>query len=250
MADKRNSHIIPRFLNKRLFDVVEYRHTMEIDNKGKERKIQNTPAEDYILCSLCEKRFEIIETYFARRFDDLNQFVHHPDKFKLFKIEKALFLESNFKPNLFLLFVYSLIWRTSISSHKAFLNFKLPQEIEENIRIILDTDLGGNHKEMLNKTSRTHEIAKPIVCIIRALEYSDETRGLLCAYSLNKNDYILFTTEFLIFIYTDSRSAPLSHKNFSIDGLSKVIIPLAPTNEWNDIRSNIFRKFNVQQHGT
>jgi hypothetical protein len=57
-ADKKNSHTIPKFLNERLFHHSIHRHTIQIDIRGKEIKLQNTPSQDYLVCSQCEKRFE------------------------------------------------------------------------------------------------------------------------------------------------------------------------------------------------
>lgn len=43
----------------------EHRHAISINRGGKERKIQDTPKEDNILCTFCEKRIGMLEAYFS-----------------------------------------------------------------------------------------------------------------------------------------------------------------------------------------
>jgi hypothetical protein len=61
IANKKNSHIIPKFLCKGLF-TTHSRHTLVINRNGKTQKRQDTPKESYIFCVVCEKRMEVLET--------------------------------------------------------------------------------------------------------------------------------------------------------------------------------------------
>lgn len=72
VADKSNSHLIPKFMCKRLFEDTKPRHTVSLSKNGIQTKIQDVPKENYILCSFCEKRFEKLETYFSRVFMEIN----------------------------------------------------------------------------------------------------------------------------------------------------------------------------------
>lgn len=65
-ADKDNSHIIPKFMSKRLFDGIKPRYSVAIGKNGKQQKLQDTPKESKILCTSCEARLEKLETYFAK----------------------------------------------------------------------------------------------------------------------------------------------------------------------------------------
>lgn len=66
-ADQKNSHIIPKFLSKRLFESTKPRHSIEVSEKGRTTKIQDIPKEDFLLCKFCEKRLGHLETYMAKR---------------------------------------------------------------------------------------------------------------------------------------------------------------------------------------
>ena len=118
-ADKKNSHIIPKFLGKRLFDHFPNRHTLMVC-RGTDKivKWQDIPKEDFILCGPCENRFELLETYFSKRLNDLFAFEEFPQRFQLLKIYNQEFIKTKFKPELFILFIYSMIWRASFLAYK------------------------------------------------------------------------------------------------------------------------------------
>src|SRR3989344_2220131 len=82
LADKKNSHIIPKFLCTGLFESTTPRYSVMISKNGKSRKIQDTPKENHILCTTCEKRIEILETHFARVILGIHNFTETPNDFK------------------------------------------------------------------------------------------------------------------------------------------------------------------------
>ena len=59
---------------KGLFEATEPRHALSIDKNGTGKKVQDTPKEDFILCKTCEKRIEILETYFARVIEEIHNY--------------------------------------------------------------------------------------------------------------------------------------------------------------------------------
>ena len=67
-ANKKNSHIFPKFFTKRLFSNDEKKSMLAIYKDGRQSRIQKIPKEDYIFCDLCEKRFAILETYCSNNF--------------------------------------------------------------------------------------------------------------------------------------------------------------------------------------
>ena len=108
-ADKPNSHIIPKFLSKRLFESSTPRHSIEIDRKGRNRKIQDTPKENFILCKSCEKRFEILETLYSKKINSINNYINLKDKFQITEFGNNKILKClNINPTGFKLFIYSL----------------------------------------------------------------------------------------------------------------------------------------------
>src|SRR5690606_9376272 len=81
-ADKRNSHIIPKFMGKRLFE-SKPKHGIQIDIRGKQSKIQDIPKEHYIFCSKCEKRFSRLEHYFSLKINSIHNHSNEKNRFKI-----------------------------------------------------------------------------------------------------------------------------------------------------------------------
>ena len=100
---------------------------------------------------------------------------------------------------------------------------------------------------MLNKVPESNNLKKPVVCLLRSLEYTDENRGILTGYQLDDVSYLLSTSEFVIFICLDKSSTPNPYINFSLDGISPVLIPVAKTNDWQDVIKGVLRPFKVKQ---
>src|SRR5688572_12661282 len=106
VADKMNSHIIPKFMCQRLFEDAIPRHSIEINSKGKSKKIQDSPKENNILCTSCEKRIEILETYFSKKIIDIHNFSNVKDRIDLETISDQKYLIcKNIKPTIFKLFI-------------------------------------------------------------------------------------------------------------------------------------------------
>ena len=89
VADKPNSHILSKFLGIPLFDVSKDRHAVSVRKNGKRRKVQDTPKEDFILCTSCEKRIEIMETYFARILSRTDNYKRLTSEFEIDSIGAA-----------------------------------------------------------------------------------------------------------------------------------------------------------------
>ena len=65
VANQTNSHIVPKFLCKSLFESLPNRHAIVIDRAMREWKIQDIPKESYVLCNHCEQSLGTVETIFA-----------------------------------------------------------------------------------------------------------------------------------------------------------------------------------------
>lgn len=234
IADKTNSHIMSHFLIK---EVINYEGSKERDkeysfsispqnievyfgqntltldifkkiygrefsydeideiNKG---NIPNPYARDYILCSDCEKKLSVIESYFQ------------DNVYKKLKEGKPISGKNN--ENLIIrLFLYSLIWR--MSSVK-FNNFQLDANTEEKLRVILDKCLSNNVKELLeNVVNNKAEITDYplILTFLEASPESDTTENVIWVDLHTKMPYFFIINNLAIQFYTKeshTRSTP------------------------------------------
>lgn len=231
-ADKKNYHIISKFLGSGLFEGMEPRHAILLNKNGQERKIQDTPKEDNIFCETCEKRFEVLETYFARIIGEMYHYKELPEKFGLI-LDKQPYIEcKDFHPLMFKLFIYSLIWRVSISNKFEFQTFKLAKEDEEVIRVILHSILRTSKKSLIETVNAKPSISSYHFCMAMPEEKSPSSRGIYSACSLSPTSHVLLLVDFAIFFYTDNISIGSVLEKYSNKQNEKVIITLADETRW------------------
>lgn len=239
-ANKTNSHIIPKFLCKGLFEFTKPRHSITIGKNGKSRKVQDTPKEDNILCDLCEKRIEIIETHFAGVIKNINNFSSLPNEFDFINgINQPQYIEcKNIHPTLFKLFIYSLIWRASISSLVNFKKYKVPEIIEEELRVFLNVNLMKSKKSLLDLLEDITDIPMYDNCFIKPIIKS---RGIFTAYNLSASRHLLLIVDFGIFFFSEENLIDPILKIVSNKQNEKVLIGLGESSAWTTLNQTVLR---------
>lgn len=239
-ADKLNSHIIPKFMCKRLFENSKPRHTVMLTKKGKQIKLQDSSKENNILCTSCEKRLEILETYFGRIFIDLNGLQNAKQKYD-FNIDhgQEVLICHDLKPTLFKLFIFSLIWRSSISKLLVFETFNLKEDVEEELRVFLDTNLKLDHNELLKSVDNIDKIPRYHSCFIKP-KY--KTRGIYTAYEFGEDAFAIYTVDYALFFYTQNTPLVKEHVFFSNRDDEKVKIVFGDDNEWEKLNKLVVDK--------
>ncbi len=236
---------------KGLFEGTEPRHALSINRTGKGRKIQDTPKEDFILCKACEKRIEILETVFARIINNIHLYRDLPQKFKLLSLGTQQYIEcNNIHPTLFKLFLYSLVWRASISNLFEFLPFQLTEKDEEIIREFLNNNLTVDKKLLLEGVEKISNIPSYHSCIIKPKEKSESSRGIFSICSMSETAHILLLIDFAIFFYTDETSIRHVLEKFSNKQNQKVIVTLGETEPWLDLNRVYLSKMLNEKNGS
>jgi hypothetical protein len=136
-AGKRNVHVIPKFFTDIKGKQSDYGLKLKTKN-GITTSVttENTPHEDYLVCHTCEHFFSLIERIVA------NEFMHG------YKKEEIIFaiplpnqqMTAAFKscdPAIFLLFVYSIMWRVQQSYHPSFSAVNMTSQDTEQLRDVL-----------------------------------------------------------------------------------------------------------------
>lgn len=242
-ADKPNSHIIPKFLAKRLFESIIPRHSIEIDRKGKKRKIQDTPKENLILCKDCEKRFEYLETLISKKITSINNYNNLKNKFKIVEYGNNKILEClNINPIAFKIFVFSLVWRASISSLPEFESFKLDDKTESDLRNLLNEKLKNSHIELVASLSESIDIPNYDYCVFKPLVRNEFSRGVFTSYKMNKFQFGIFTVDYIIFFFLNSKDMDPAYKLVSNYQNEKVLITLIGTDYWKHLNELVVRK--------
>lgn len=238
-ADKDNSHIIPKFMSKRLFENSRPRHSIAIDKSGKQKKLQDTPKENKIFCKSCESRIEKLETYFSKFFIDVNSLSNPKRDYTIGILHdhEAVFC-NDLHPTLFKLFIFSLVWRCSISNLGDFENFKLDALIEEELRRFLNSNLKSTHSELMQSLHEIQRIPYYHFCITKP---KSKTRGIYTSFNFAPDSYLMFTVDYAIFFYTTEVPYVALHEFFSNRDNGVVKIMLGDDDSWMELIRNVLK---------
>jgi len=192
---------------------------------------------------MCEKRIEVIETLFSKIIDDIHNYEKHPNKFTLGRLGTQDFINCNdLNPVLYKLFLYSLVWRASISGLYECEPFKLDSEAEEVIRVFLHKNLAKTKLLLLQNASSTREIPKYHSCIIKPIVKANYSRGILSITSMSKTAHALFLIDFAIFFYTDETSVGNVLIHYSNKENENVIVALGRVQAWIELNQMFVTK--------
>jgi len=204
-STQRNSHLIPKHLGQGIFYGTTPRHGILIDKStGKERKIQDIIKEDYILCQNCEKGISIFESYCALRLERFNNLSCY-NEFRKYKKGKFEFFEClRIDIRLFNLFIYSIVWRLSVTENDSFLKFKLPNEEEEKIRLLINDYISPTQNDLMNRLDKldilpdnhSHVFIRPSIKL-------RPPKAMLSAASLNEWTHVIHMVDYILFYFTD-----------------------------------------------
>jgi hypothetical protein len=122
-----NSHIIPEFLYKSCYNKDHRFVSVSFESEVKER-FEYIGVREKLLCAKCEGKFSEYETYVSKIFDG-------SIRLKSVQIEKDIFRLHGLDYKLFKLFGLSILWRSSVATHKMF----------------SDVDLGPFHQEVFRQ---------------------------------------------------------------------------------------------------
>jgi hypothetical protein len=130
-----NSHIIPEFFYRPLYDKKHRINTLILDKNKID--FEQKGMREKLLCSECERKIGIYESYVSRIFSGKEQL-------DVIYNNRNIFIR-NLNYNKFKLFQLSLIWRASISNHWYFSNINLGP-FEKEVRLMLiNEDPGEPH---------------------------------------------------------------------------------------------------------
>ncbi|NML66214.1 hypothetical protein HHL22_13455 [Hymenobacter sp. RP-2-7] len=227
LADKRASHIIPKFMTKGMLKPSRPgggNQGFIMGTYGKRRfaVVQDTPKQDYLFCTRCEARFEKVETYTARKF--FSRF-RNPAFRTEFPVDNRSYYDSNnadimrlvnVSRGMMRLLVYSILWRASVCSLEMYKHFTLGPEVEEILRTELDSVLTDTEPGTLAvcDTYSNSEPTFPYVMLASAAK-TDETGNMIATFNLENGRALILANEFMMQVFLDGQVSP-SASGFNI----------------------------------
>lgn len=241
--NKRNSHIVPKFLTKGLFSLAHHRKTLIVHKTGKSRFHQDTPKEDFILCDTCEKRIEVIETEFAPIIRKMHNYRKYPSDFQHVVQGQLEYLKCiNVKNVFYNLFFYSIIWRLSVSRLHPYGTLKLPLIVEENIRFFLHENLCATKSELLNRMNR--EISSPsyYMVLIKPKIKTNPPGGMLSAHSYNENEHLITLVDFILFFFVNEAVIKPPLKPITNNSNNPFLVGMGENTYWIELNSILYHQ--------
>lgn len=232
-ATQKNSHLIPKFFGEGLFHGTKPRHSISIEKSGKRQKVQDTIKEDFLLCPRCENGLSIFETYCSirlRRFNDLRYF----NKFEKFKKGDFEYFESKeLDIKIFNLFIYSIVWRISVSESYAFGGFKLPIAEEEKLKSLLRKFIESSQATLLARLDELQVVPNHGHVMVRPKKNLRPPNAMLSAASMNGWLHEVHLVDYILFYSTDKKRLKDSLKELDNNNLnSRVKVGLSSSESW------------------
>lgn len=243
LASQKGSHIIPKFFGKGLFWGQSPRKATALFKGGKRQKVQDIIKEDYLFCPECETGFSILETYCSIRLERFNEIRYYKD-FNRIKLKEFEFIEcKEIDIRVFNLFIYSMIWRISISNNFGFLNFKLSEHEEEKLRQILKEFSTLSQADLFDKIDAINELPNHHHLIIRPIKKLRPPKSMLSAASYNEILHQLHLVDYLIIYNTGIDTLPEKLDQLENNRLGGLVrIGLLDKAKWESFNAKMFRE--------
>lgn len=247
-SNQKNSHIIPKSFGNGLYYGINPRHSLAINKSGKKSKVQDIPKEDYLFCEKCEKGFSIFETYCIlrlKRYDEL-RYASNFNRFQQGEFE--YFKCKDLDIRIFNLFIYSIVWKLSVSESYAFGGFKLQKTEEDKLKVILKEFISLTQSELLDKLHKLKTLPPHSHVIVRPHKKLRPPRGMLSAASLVEWMHELHLVDFIIFYITDREKLVEEFKQIDNNNLENPVkVGLTTPERWEAYNLDLIRKA-IKQH--
>jgi hypothetical protein len=225
----QRSHLFPNFMYDGIPDEKNRMFQLSSETPGKIKTAQSGAYEEYILCKECDNNLlSKYERYASNNFYRLD-YRSDNENFKQIVNENgvALIQCNNLVYKDFKIFLISLLWRVSISSHALFSNFKLDPESEEFLRQSIINEEPPNFLEFS--------------CVMLTYQNEESVEKDLVAIKSTSQDKVTFyINEFIYTFYLDSSSLDGVVNMVTLNLSNQMAVMKAPNNSWAEIRKSIF----------
>jgi hypothetical protein len=241
-ADKKNTHIIPKFLTENLVRQPESNRsnaafvtTAHPDSPP--LIVQDTYKEDYLWCSKCEEGFAVVERMIKNSwFDQHKKGTWHEEVEKTHGVKVRYFKDVD--PKAFQLFIYSIYWRCSVAQGLFFQPFKMESNYEERLRIVLANTLLPKETDFKQKLKKSGiRMPKSNFILLAGENITDATTSVMAPHPQFQDVfiYILLVGEFHLFLSPiENEFHDILHEHTCKFPNSERVKMSISTNVWNE----------------
>lgn len=223
----KRSHLFPNFMYKGIPDEKNRMYVLSSKDPKERKTVQTGAIDKYILCADCDNRIlGQLERYANNSFFS-KPYLTTSEGFVQLKPNTGVSIIacSNLDYSRFKLFLESLLWRASVSSHVMFTDFKLSGEQEEQLRQSL-----LNHQP-LEETS--------FPCAVMTCEISDVLTDFVVVDPYKKGMVTFFISEFIYTFYWGKNRLEDHTMTLTIKPDNTMAIIKVSKDTWLDIRKTI-----------
>ena len=144
---------------------------------------------------------------------------------------------------IFNLFIYSIVWRVSISNNYGFLGFKLSFSEEEKLRLMLKEYSSQSQKELFVKIDKIKSLPEHSHVIIRPIKKLRPPASMLSAASYNEIIHQIHLVDYVL-IYQTNRDI-LTERFKEIDNnrfVGFVRVGITKKTNWEDFNRNMIKE--------
>jgi len=245
-STKKKSHLIPKFFGKGIFEGTSPRHGVGIYKTGKRERIQDTLKENYIFCPDCERGFSIFETYCSFRLERFNDYKYRSQYNRIKRGKFEYFECKELDIRIFNLLIYSIVWRVSVSESYAFGAFKLPNNEENALRILMKNYIKPTQTELFDHINKLDFLPNHSHIIIRPKKKLRPPNSMISAASLNEWVHEMHLVDYIIFYFTDKGKNAVGLEEIDNNNLDNLVrVGLLPIEDWksysNEMVSSILK---------
>lgn len=252
-ADKENSHIVPKFMTKSILGKSsDKRGYRVLSDRLHERPefTQDSDKESHILCISCELYFSVIETYISTRLHNRIWDIRHQENFiSNQSLDGTVYkVCAEIDPIVFNLFLFSIVWRCSITSSFTFSDFKIGERESELIRVALHSVKRTKQKELIERLAYPINPMPKFHFILATAEYFPDSSMNLVCWDEADNDwsFVLYLNEYILWVSFDNHPRLNVFEYLNTNHQSNVKLVFLSAGRWNEVREallhTIFKK--------
>lgn len=224
----KRSHLFPNFLYKGIEDEKKRMFVVSSDSFKTPKTVQSGAYEEYILCSECDNNtLSKLERYANNYFYSKPYWLDNSDFEQITNVHGIQVIRcKNIAYDKFKLFLESLIWRASISSHALFADFKLTATQEETLRYSICSC------EPLDE--------KDFACMMFTHQNREEAKADLVFINSYKPEKISFyLNQFIYLFYINKADVNEGISEIVLSRRNEMGIPKLQTGDWLRLRDSV-----------
>lgn len=196
---------------------------------------QDIAKEDFLLCPTCENYFSILETYIATRLHNRLWDIRFAGQFSTHENAGGVTWKvcEQINPSVFRLFIYSIVWRCSISESRLHSGFKITNEENSILKRNLKEFLCANQNELLEKIKDHNLINLCPFVIYTSQTFKNKTSNTIYTSSFNRNPYVLHLNEYIV-IFSFTETEDLNRFDFLVNNDELIKIGFFTEKFWTE----------------